>query len=144
MKIRMLVALVICLGIAANEAKDADKKELELLQGDWQLVSAMRDGKAMPEAMVKATKCTVKGDKFTIFRDGKAVEAGTLKPDTSRKPKQIDIKLSDSDAIALGIYELDKDDFNICYAPPGKDRPTEFAAKEGAGHSLSVWKRHKE
>jgi uncharacterized protein (TIGR03067 family) len=144
MKFRITAVLIVFLALAADEAKDADKKELEQLQGDWQLVSATRDGKAMPEDMVKATRCTVKGDKFTISREGTTVEEGTLKLDASKNPKRMDMKVGSGDAIALGIYELDKDAFNLCYARPGKDRPTEFAAKEGAGHSLSAWKRHKD
>jgi uncharacterized protein (TIGR03067 family) len=141
MRLHALSILVIPLVIAADESKDADSA-LKQIEGEWQLVSATRDGKAMPENMVKATRCTVKGDKFSITRDGTAVEEGTLKVDTSKKPKQIDMKIGD--ATALGIFELDKDSFKLCYGRPGKDRPAEFSAKEGDGQSLSQWKRHKD
>jgi hypothetical protein len=30
-----------------------------------------------------------------------------------------------------------------CNAPPGKDRPTTFEAKEGSEHTLIVWTREK-
>ena len=40
MKIRMLVALVICLGIAANEAKDADKKARDESWERWKSLMA--------------------------------------------------------------------------------------------------------
>jgi hypothetical protein len=42
-----------------------------------------------------------------------------------------------------GIYKLDDGTFTLCYARPGKGRPTDFKAKEGSGHSLSVWKQVK-
>jgi uncharacterized protein (TIGR03067 family) len=142
MKLRILGAMIVSFALGADDAKDA--KELEPLQGDWQLVSATRNGKAMPDDMVKATRCTVKGNKFTITREGKAVEDGTLKLDGAKKPKEIDMNVGNADAQALGIYELDKDNFKLCYGRPGKDRPKEFAAKEGDAQSLSVWKRRKD
>ena len=43
----------------------------------------------------------------------------------------------------LGIYEVDGDGMKTCLAPPGADRPTEFASKEGTGHMYYVWKRAK-
>jgi uncharacterized protein (TIGR03067 family) len=142
MSVYALRIVVILSAIAADDA--TDKKELEQLQGDWQLMSATRDGKAMPDEMVKATRCTVKGDKFTITRDGKSVEEGTIKLNGAKKPKHIEMKVGDADAQALGIYELDKDAFKLCYGRPGNERPTEFAAKEGDGQSLSLWKRRKD
>jgi uncharacterized protein (TIGR03067 family) len=38
----------------------------------------------------------------------------------------------------LGVYELDGDEFRICYAPPGKERPKDFSAKAGTGHRLEA------
>ena len=145
MKLRLLVMLAVGLGIsgaAADEAKDAGKKELEALQGQWKLVSTTREGKDMPQDMVKALKCT-KGDKFTVARDGIAVEEGTLKLDTTKKPREIDMALGDGKQIALGIYELSEDTCKLCYAPPGKERPKAFGAKEGTGYPLSECQREK-
>src|SRR5262249_7055719 len=141
MRLYVSTILVIPLLIAADKSEDAENA-LRQMEGEWQLVSATRDGNAMPEDMVKATRCTVKGDKFTIIRDGKTGAEGTLKLDTAKKTKQIDMRIGD--ATALGIYELDKDSFKLCYGRPGKNRPTEFAAKEGDGQSLSERKRHKD
>jgi uncharacterized protein (TIGR03067 family) len=144
--LRLLLVLAAGLGIsgaAADDAKDAAKKELDGLQGDWKLVCATRDGKDMPQDMVKALKCTIKGDKFTVARDAKAVEEGTLKLDTTKTPKEIDMALGEGKQTALGIYELSGDTYKLCYAPPGKDRPKEFGAKEGTGYTLSQWQREK-
>lgn len=93
--------------------------------------------------MVKTYKCTIKGAKFTIARDGKAVEEGTLKLDTTKKTKEIDMALGDGNQTALGIYELHGDTLKLCYAKPGNDRPKEFSAKEETGHTLSTWQRDK-
>jgi uncharacterized protein (TIGR03067 family) len=139
----MLAAGLGISGAAADEARDPAKKELEALQGQWKLVSATRDGKDMPRDMVKALKCTIKGDKFTVARDGKAVEEGTLKLDTTKKPREIDMALGDGKLIALGIYELSEDTYKLCYAPPGKERPKALDAKEGTGYTLCEWRREK-
>ena len=47
------------------------------------------------------------------------------------------------DKTKLGIYELDGDTYRYCLAPAGKPRPTEFASKEGSGHSLGASQRQK-
>ena len=40
------------------------------------------------------------------------------------------------------IYEfVGEDRYRICFAPPGKYRPTGFATRPGSGHLLHVWKR---
>jgi len=43
----------------------------------------------------------------------------------------------------LGIYEVKKDSRKVCLAEQGKERPTEFSAKPGSGHTLAVFKRVK-
>ena len=42
-----------------------------------------------------------------------------------------------------GIYEIDGDNYKVCFAPPGKDRPKEFSSKGDEGLTLSVWKKAK-
>ena len=43
-----------------------------------------------------------------------------------------------------GIYEMDGDTLKSCVAPAGKERPKEFSAGKGTGHTLRVFKRMKE
>jgi uncharacterized protein (TIGR03067 family) len=147
MKVRVLLVLSAgfgILGIAAGEERDAAKKELEGLQGEWALVSATRDGKGMPAERVRTYRNTVKGDRFTITAEGKVAEEGTMKLDPSRKPKEVELILAEGHKTALGIYELNGDTYKLCYAPPGRGRPKEFDAKEGTGYTLSVWQRKKQ
>jgi uncharacterized protein (TIGR03067 family) len=142
MRLRLLLVLTTglgILGIAADEARN----ELDEFQGEWQLVSATRDGKDMPPEMVKVFRNAVKGDKFTITREGKPAEAGTMKLDPTKKPKEVDLVLAEDNRTALGIYERSGGTLKLCYAPPGKDRPKEFSAEEGTGRTLSVWRREK-
>jgi len=129
--------------VAANPGtKDDDLQaaDLDQLQGEWQLESATRDGKEMPPEMRKLFKCVIQGDKFAIIRDGKSVEEGTLTLHATTKPKSIDFALSEGKQ-ALGVYDVSRNTYKQCYAPPGKKRPSDFSAKEGSGASFSVWKR---
>jgi uncharacterized protein (TIGR03067 family) len=139
----LLVAAGLLLG--ADAAGDA-KKDLEKMQGDWVLVSSERDGKTLAEDQVKTMKRSVKDDTYVVTRDGQPVVKGSFKIDPSKKPATIDALRSegeDKDKPMLGIYQFDGETYKVCFAPPGMDRPTEFASKPGSGHVYSVWKREK-
>jgi uncharacterized protein (TIGR03067 family) len=131
------------IGVAADEGKDPARKELDRLQGEWKLVSATRDGKDMPEERVRGYRNTVKGDRFTVSHDGKDVETGKMQLNPAKKIKEVNLVLAEGKQMALGIYELSGDTYKLCYAPPGKERPTEFSGKAGTGWTLSVWQREK-
>ena len=68
------------------------------------------------------------------------MEEGTLALHATTKPKSIDFALSEGKQ-APGIYHVSGDTNKQCYAAPGKERPSDFSAKEGSGASFSVWKR---
>jgi uncharacterized protein (TIGR03067 family) len=66
--------------------------------------------------------------------------------DPTKKPKAIDAVRSegmDKGKPMLGIYELEGESQKVCFAPVGKERPTEFSSAAGSGHVLTVWKRAK-
>jgi len=145
MKPRMLLVLVAGLLVAAD-VKDDAKKELEKLQGDWVMVSSERNGETLPDEQVKAFRRTIKGEEFTVTRDGETIAKGTFTVDPSKSPKTIDVTFTEGDnkdKKMLGIYEIDSDNHKVCYAPLGKDRPKEFSSKGEEGLTLSVWKREK-
>jgi uncharacterized protein (TIGR03067 family) len=123
---------------------DAAKEELDKFQGEWVLASGERDGKETPAEDAQKMLRVVKGDQYTLLRDGKEVAKGTLKLDPTKKPKTIDVlRAAEGSKPMLGIYELEGDTQRVCFGAPGKDRPTEFSAKAGSGNLLSVWKRKK-
>jgi uncharacterized protein (TIGR03067 family) len=132
----LLGAMTVC-----AQAEDIAKKDLSRLQGEWIAVSGRRDGK---ELDAKALSSTIKGDEVIIRRAGQIVEKVKIKLVPTSKRKAIDITIDEKTPLVQGIYELDGVTFRLCYARPGKARPTDFIAKEGSGHSLSVWKRDKE
>jgi uncharacterized protein (TIGR03067 family) len=144
-----LPALAVVLLIAADVPKDETaKKDLEKLQGTWVLMVAQRDGKKLSDEEAKKTKIRFDGDKFE-FPDASGIgtsQKGVIKVDPSKTPKWMDSKATNDAAkgeLSMGIYEITGDDYKVCFAPPGKDRPKEFSSKPGSGHILQIWKREK-
>jgi len=145
-KAQFLIIASISVSLAADNPQDpASKKDLEGLQGTWKLVSAMRDGEALPKDKVKKTTIVIKDDTF-LFPDSAEYatsKEGTIKLDATKNPKQMDATSTEKE-VMLGIYELDVDRYKVCFAPTGKPRPSEFASKQGSGNLLQHWKRKKE
>jgi len=143
---RMLLLIpAVVLLVAAEEVKDAAKKELESFTGSWQATSIEHDGKEAPTEAVKDVKLVVKGEHYTLYTAKDTIK-GTHKLDPTKKPKQIDAVRTEGPQVGetlKGIYTLDSDTFKVCFAPPGKDRPTEFSTKAGGGLRLLVLKRGK-
>ena len=143
MRLQVMMVLVAGFLIAADDPK----KEAEKLQGTWRLVSLEVDGKKATKGEIKKEqKMVVKGDKFTSTVDDKHSFKGTFKLDPAKKPKAVDAAVTEGQykgKTLLGIYEVEGDMLRACYAPPGKERPTEFASKEGSGNHLYVYKREK-
>ncbi len=139
-----LIAFTVLLG--ADAPADAVKKDMAKLDGEWSMVSAERDGQAIPEEFAKTGKRVAKDGVTTVtFGDMLLMKAKfTINP--SKKPKTIDYKITDGmekGKTRLGIYELDGDTAKFCFGAPGDKRPTDFTAKEGSNRTLSVWKRTK-
>lgn len=143
------VLLLACAALASgadDKKDDAAKGDLKKLQGTWMLVSMEIDGKTAPAEQTKHVKSVVEGNKVTVSFKDEVKAAATFTVDASKKPKAMDataIMGPNKGKTSLAIYDIDGDTFKIC-SSEGKKRPTEFAAKEGSGISLMVWKRAKE
>ncbi len=110
------------------------------LDGTWIIESAVRDGKALDN--LKGATRVNKGDSYTITPVKGDAITGKWKLDAEKKT--IDI-MPDAGTFKgktlLGIFEVSGDTLKICYAEPGKDRPTKFASTEGSGHTLATHKK---
>jgi uncharacterized protein (TIGR03067 family) len=144
---RLLFILLVPVVLAAAEGKDdAGAADLKKMQGDWVVVSMEVDGMKIPDDDAQALFRTVKGDQYTVSRYRRVAGKGTIKLDATKKPRAIDALPAARAGKAtplLGIYEFDRDKLKLCFAPPGAARPAEFSAKEGSGHTLTVWQREK-
>jgi uncharacterized protein (TIGR03067 family) len=129
---------------SAGDAKDDLKKEMVRLEGEWLMVSGEANGFAMPKEMLKSGKRVAKDGETTISFGAQVYFRAKYTIDPSKKPRAIDYQMTEGPTKGkthLGIYELDGDTLKFCFAAPGKERPTDFTAREGSGRTLSVWKR---
>ena len=138
--------LLVTVGLLAGAALGQDAaQELKKLEGAWVMVSGEEKGQKLSDESVKKAKLAMQGDKHTV-KVGKDTIIGTHKLDPSKKPKEIDAMDTEGPfkgKAPLGIYKLEGDEFTVCFALPGKDRPKEFTTKSGTGEILHVWKKEK-
>jgi uncharacterized protein (TIGR03067 family) len=138
--------IVVLVLVSTAGAQEAVKKEMAQLDGEWSMVSGEANGASMPAAMVKTGKRVAKKGETTIFMGGRVYFKARFSIDPTKKPRTIDYTMTEGPTKGkthLGIYKLDGDTVTFCFAAPGKDRPTEFTAKEGSQQTLSVWKQLK-
>jgi uncharacterized protein (TIGR03067 family) len=144
---RVIVPLIAGLVlVGAARAEDATRKEMSKLEGEWSMVSGEANGQSMPRDSVKSGKRVAKDGETTVTIGGQVYLKAKFSIDPTKKPKAIDYTMTEGPTKGkthLGIYELDGDTVKFCFAAPGKDRPTDFTAKEGSERTLSVWKRDK-
>ena len=135
-----LLALSLTVTAQAPEPEDPNKADLKALQGTWQMIKAVKEGKATDKD-IKGVTMVIEKDTLTI-KDGKRDEQVKIKVDPSKKPHQIDLEVGKGKIETVkGIYKLEKDELSIRFAERGKDRPTSFDTKGEGG--LLVFKRKK-
>ena len=144
-----MVTLLWCvLPTMAADKKPAKSSDLAKLQGDWQLVSATRDGKSFDGAPAGVK---IDGKKTTSTHNGKPLPFSyEFDLDEEADPKHMDatIKIADGeDIFMIGIHKLEGDRLTICRAFGKKSemptRPEKFESKAGDSNSLQVFTRVK-
>jgi uncharacterized protein (TIGR03067 family) len=148
MKTKAVLILVAVIAIAADDPKEAVKKELDKIQGSWTAESIHFNGKEYADGQGKI-KLVFKGDQATVEAAAKVKKEYakmTMKLDPSTDPKCIDITVTagvQKDVVMEGIYELKGDELRICAKVFGKDRPGKFESTDGSSVVLIVFKRDK-
>jgi uncharacterized protein (TIGR03067 family) len=140
------LAVAAAVAVADDKPKEKPNKDLEPFQGTWAVVSIEQEGMAIPEEHTKGLTLVVKGNERRLEQDGEVKSKATFKVDPGKKPKAIDIEVSDGPLAGrtiLGIYEVKDDTLKVCLAIEGDDRPDDFSAKEGSGRQLQVFKKQK-
>lgn len=139
-----LLVVIVGLLIAADK-DDAAKEDLKRMTGTWTMASGEQDGKQLSKKTLTAARLRIKGEAHTVHV-GEDTMKGTHKLDPTKKPKTIDVQDTEGpfkDMTLLGIYQFKDDEFSVCFAAPGKERPSEFTTKSGTGHIFHIWKRQK-
>jgi uncharacterized protein (TIGR03067 family) len=114
-------------------------------QGTWHAVWLGQDGRKMTAEDVRDTTLTISGDRYTLRLRGHDFPGTISRADRTRRRGAIDFVADgpcDGREAWPGIYVLEDDELSICVAPPGGERPTSFAARQGSGHSLYLFRRH--
>ena len=123
--------------------EDPKPKAPTSFEGTWQLTSAIADGKATPEDVVKKIRVVIKDGKHTVtFGDEVIAKAIPFTIDETVTPMATTDQLPDGTTIK-GISKIDGDTLTSCAAKAGQDRPTAFESKPGSGHTLRVFTRVK-
>lgn len=123
----------------------ARSEDADGLEGTWLPSVAELGGKPFPEEFRKITRLVVEGDRYTVTV-GDQVDQGTVKIDSSAKPKAMDI--TGTEGLNKGktipaIYERNGDTLRVCYDLSGQGRPTEFKTTEGSLLFLVTYQREK-
>jgi len=129
---------------AREEAITKDRKQIE---GTWRVVALEVNGnKAGDEDARKLTVINGSDGTWSLLSEAKEISKGTSTFDPTTKPKTIDFLPTEGggkDNSYLGIYELGEKTRKMCFAPPGKPRPTEFSSISGSEHILVTFEREK-
>jgi uncharacterized protein (TIGR03067 family) len=121
--------------MSRHKQVESKKKDLDLLQGTWNVTALEIDGQEISRAMPGDARIVIKGDRFTSIGMGPVYE-GTLKLDASTNPRQLNMHFDagpEKGNTNLGIYELNGNTWRLCLATRGTVRPSSFASKAGSG-----------
>ena len=133
--------------LAGDAKKEAIEKDRQGFVGLWRVVSMEIDGKKMPDKDAKEfTIVNGLDGTWAVRMDTRDIMQGTSEIDPAQKTKTIDFTPTDGEdkgKVFLGIYEIKKDTRKLCFAPTGKDRPTEFSSDPGSGYILITCAREK-
>ena len=144
----MALELLFAAGCLAQPiAADECRREWIRLEGTWERVSYLNEGRSLPaEAAVRFTLSLGRDGSYRLHVDERLIVEGKASIDPTQKPKIVDMTPqagSSKGKPLLGIYELDGDIYRICYAHGGKPRPRSFSAEPGSGQVLIVYRRKK-
>jgi uncharacterized protein (TIGR03067 family) len=143
----MLVTSAFCLPqLLAQDTEPAKgaPNDLKRLQGGWAMVAAENEGQKVPGAGRWVFK---ESQLLAGYTADKLETAGTVKVNSSKTPKHIDLIATEGrwkDKTMPGIFKLEENRLIICLGVwDSAERPSEFIAPPGSGWTLLIFERIK-
>lgn len=130
---------------AADSKDEAIRKDRQQIAGTWRIVALVINGNPAREEDAKKLSVVNGSDgSWSLYVEGKEISRGTSTFDPTAKPKTIDFTPTVGESKGneyRGIYELGEKRRRMCFAPAGKDRPTDFSASTGSDHIAVTFER---
>lgn len=134
-----LVCTMACTVIAAQE----QQSDLDRMQGKWQAVSIVEDGKKVSQEDVAKSWMDIKGNRFVFH--GEESFLGRLELNSRMKPRWITATFLDKEGkeqgVAHGIYEFSGEQLKIAWRHKSEERPKNFDSAAASGIRSVVLKR---
>jgi uncharacterized protein (TIGR03067 family) len=139
-----VVYTLACLLLSATfgTSQGSTAKDLELLQGTWEIVSMEVEGEKLPPKAIKSMTVQFKTNLMTMGI-GAHTETSTFTLDADKNPKWIDATsgATRTGDIVVGIYKIEGDRISLCLSKKRNDRPKVFATNKGSEHGLFIFKK---
>ncbi len=142
-----VAAMVLMLQPAVADDHRADATT-EKLQGQWEIIGGVNQGRELTNAEVAGTYVTITTNSIVTYdRSQQEKFRAVFTLDESKQPIQITMTNIAKNAparkgiagetpdtvMASGILKFEgKDKWTLCYALPGEERPTQFASPSGS------------
>jgi uncharacterized protein (TIGR03067 family) len=140
MRSHVYAALAGCCAVFVGEVRaHAADPDLAALQGKWMVESFAYNNS--PVDLMKDAVRDFSGEKYTLTPKTGDAFNGSVKIDSTKKPKQIDLEVNGR--TLKGVYEIDGDTLKLCYTLNGDERPGELESKPDSGRVLVIHRRIK-
>lgn len=122
--------------LVADEGIDPEPKKpaeavLKALQGEWEIVKAVKDGVDGTKEMPRGAFVLIKKDQMIFKAEKEPEDPATIKIDPRQKPAHIDISADRGKEQMKGVFKLEKDTLTISFNDNGQDRPKGFDKAHG-------------
>jgi uncharacterized protein (TIGR03067 family) len=152
------LALLLCIGCTRNPPapqpanvasapSGQPPRASEGLEGTWKKVAEEYDGQQVPQPPVTVLM-EIAGNKVTFTTGNRVVGDGTIKVDTSRQPRTIDLQVTSRvggtagrETDSYGIYEVSGDTLKICTVGNAEQRPKTIPPPAGSGATTTTYQR---
>jgi uncharacterized protein (TIGR03067 family) len=141
----LIAIMMVCCAPAGRSADDLSLKGTGM-EGTWICLSAIVNGKPLPDTTVKLLRLTLTKDRYKTEKGTEVLFDSRYSLDPGHRPPHIDIVGTEGELAgkaAQGIYLLSEGTLKLCYTMPGKNRPLAFESAVGSDAFLLVWQRQK-